>query len=51
MTETERKIVIETAKKIKNNEYITPSPVNIIKGKSIKDLFEAGLIYRTILSA
>ena len=51
MNDFEKQIVIYTANKIKNNEPTPHYYPNIIVGKSLGDLFEAGYIYKKILSA
>ena len=51
MSDREKCYITNIAKSIKNGKVPTHHEPNIIVGKSIKDLLEAGIIYRHILSA
>ena len=49
MTNSEKVYITNIDNKIKNNEPTPHYPVNIVKGKSIQDLFQAAYIYRSVL--
>ena len=50
LNKLELDIIISSANKIKNGKPIEHYPINIVKGKSLKDLYLAGYIYKKILS-
>ena len=51
MSDREKCYITNIAKSIKNGKVPTHHEPNIIVGKSIKDLLEADIIYKHILSA